>query len=87
MVPFGRFVSVSDNPPFGSIVRLTGPLMLCCGFDASVAWMVMFDVPAVVGVPVTVQLFGVNANPAGRAPTVTEQVYGVVPPVTPTVPV
>ena len=47
----------------------------------------MFDVPAVVGVPVTVQLFGVNANPAGRAPTVTEQVYGVVPPVTPTVPV
>src|SRR5882757_9000503 len=69
------------------MVRLTGPVTLCCGFDASVAWMVMFDVPATVGVPVTVQLFGVNANPAGSVPTVTVQVYGVVPPVTPTVPV
>jgi len=35
--------------------------------------MVMFDVPAVVGVPLTVQLFGVNVNPAGSVPTVTEQ--------------
>ena len=85
--PFGRLVSVSVNPPVGSIVRLTGPLTLCCGFDASVAWMVMFEVPAVVGVPVTVQLFGVNVNPAGSVPTVTEQAYGAVPPVTPIVPV
>jgi len=49
----------------------------------------MFEVPAVVGIPVTVQLFGVNANPAGSGapPAKTVQLYGVVPPVTPTVPV
>jgi hypothetical protein len=81
--PFGRLVRVSVNPPVGSIVRLTGPLTLCFGFDASVAWMVMFEVPAVVGVPLTVQ--PVSVRPAGRAPPVTVQVYGAVPPVTPIV--
>ena len=69
----GRLVRVSCTAPVPVIVRLTGPLTVCTGFDASVAWMIMFDVPAVVGVPVTVQLFGVNANPAGNVPVVTEQ--------------
>ena len=83
--PFGRLVRVSVTAPVPVIVRLTGPLTLCCGFDASVAWMVMFDVPAVVGVPLTVQ--PVSVRPAGSAPPVTVQAYGAVPPVTPTVPV
>ena len=84
-IPFGRLVSVSVNPPLGSIVRLTGPLTLCCGFDASVAWMVMSEVPAVVGVPLTVQ--PVSVRPAGKVPFVTVQAYGAVPPVMPIVPV
>jgi len=43
----------------------------------------MFDVPAIVGVPLTVQPLIVS--PAGSAPTTTVQTYGAVPPVTPIV--
>ena len=70
-MPLGRLVSVSVTAPFAVIVRLTGPLTLCCGFDASVAWMVMSEVPAVVGVPLTVQ--PVSVRPAGKVPLVTVQ--------------
>jgi hypothetical protein len=44
---------------------------------------VRFDVPAVVGVPLTVQLFGASVSPAGSVPPVIVQVYGPIPPVTP----
>ena len=83
--PFGRLVRVSVNPPVGSIVRLTGPLTLCFGFELSVTVTVAVDVPAAVGVPLTVQ--PVSVRPAGSAPPVTVQTYGAVPPVTPIVPV
>jgi len=39
-----------------------------------------------VGVPVMVQ-FAFSVRPTGSAPEATEQVYGAVPPATPTVPV
>ena len=81
--PFGKLETVSPRDPEETIVRLTGPLTLSCGFELSVTWIVMFDVPAVVGVPLTVQPFIVR--PAGSVPTVTVQVYGAVPPVTGTV--
>lgn len=81
-MPFGGFDTVSPPVPEETIVRLIGPSAVSCGFEASVTWIVMFDVPTVVGVPVTVQLFGVIVNPAGSVPTVTVQTYGVVPPAT-----
>ena len=82
-VPFGRLVNVSVTAPFAVIVRLTGPVTRCCGFDASDTWITMFAVPGVVGVPLTVQ--PVSVNPAGRVPVRTVQAYGAVPPVTPIV--
>ena len=73
-VPSGRFVVVSINPPEGLIVRLTGPLALCCGFEESVALTVKFAIPAAVGVPLTVQPFAPSVNPAGSVPPVIAQV-------------
>ena len=37
--------------------------------------------PAVVGVPLIVPVVELSARPAGRAPPVTDQLYGLVPPV------
>jgi hypothetical protein len=67
----GRLVNVSLTAPPAVIVRLTGPVTLCFGFDESVAVTVRFDVPAVVGVPLT--MHPVNDSPAGRAPPVIAQ--------------
>jgi len=67
------------------MVSVTGPLVLCCGFELSVTPTVRFAVPGVVGVPLSVQPFSVN--PAGSVPPVIVQLYGVVPPVIPNVPV
>ena len=85
VAPFGRVpASVSCPPPPPEVmVRLSNPLVLCCGVELSVTLTVIFDVPAVVGVPLTVQPTGVSVNPAGSVPAVIVQVYGVVPPVTP----
>jgi len=47
--------------------------------------MIRFDIPATVGVPLTVH--PVSANPIGSTPVVTAQLYGPVPPLTPIVPV
>ena len=80
-MPLGRLVNVSDGGPRGAIITLNGPLVLCCGFELSVTFTVMFDVPAVVGVPLTVHPAGVSVRPAGSVPVVMVQVYGVVPPV------
>ena len=46
----------------------------------SVARTVMFDVPAVVGVPVIAPDDAFNDNPAGKVPVARSHVYGVVPP-------
>ena len=73
-VPLGRVVNVSLTAPFAVMVTLNGPVTLCCGFDASVAVTVRFEVPAVVGVPLTVQPRGVSVNPAGNDPVVIEHV-------------
>jgi len=42
--------------------------------ELSVTLTVMFDVPAVVGVPATVHPTGVSVNPAGNDPVVIEHV-------------
>ena len=81
-VPFGKLVNASDSTA-GLMVSVTEPLALCCGFELSVTLTVRFEIPGVVGVPVSVQLFGAGAcvNPAGSVPPVIVHVYGVVPPV------
>lgn len=81
-MPFGRLVNASCSAA-GDTVRLTGPVAVSAGFELSVACTVMFDVPAVVGVPLTVQLFGASDRPAGSVPAVMAQMYGPVPPLTP----
>jgi hypothetical protein len=47
-------------------------------------WTVKLAGPAEVGVPLITPFVGDNARPAGKAPAVTDQPYGVVPPVTDT---
>ena len=46
----------------------------------SVTRNVMFDVPALVGVPVIAPDEAFNDRPAGKLPTAVAHVYGVVPP-------
>ncbi len=65
----------------GAMLMLSGPETVCTGVPESVALTVRFDVPASVGVPLTMQPFKVR--PAGRVPAVNVQAYGEVPPVTP----
>lgn len=48
-----------------------GPLVVCTGLPESVTFTIRVDVPAVVGVPLTVQ--PVMLNPAGNVPDVTVQ--------------
>ena len=48
---------------------------------ASFTCTVMLLVPVAVGSPVMAPELAFNDNPEGRVPTVTDQVYGVVPPV------
>jgi len=76
VVPLGR-VGASVNgpppPPF-VMVMLIGPLVLSCGFELSVTFTLTLEIPAVVGVPLTVQPAGVSVNPAGRVPVVMVQV-------------
>ena len=71
-------VPVRLRVPEGSIVIVSGPETVLFGLPESVTITVMFEVPGVVGVPLTVQ--PVSESPAGNVPDVIEQVYGVVPP-------
>jgi len=70
----GRVVIVSVTAPLTVIVMLIGPVVVSCGFELSTTSTVTFEVPAVVGVPLTVQPRGVSASPAGRTPDVIVQV-------------
>ena len=68
-VPGGGDVSVND--PAGLIVRLTGPVVVSIGLLESVAITMRFEVPAVVGVPLT--RHPVIFSPAGSVPEVIVQ--------------
>jgi hypothetical protein len=67
-----------------TIVMLTGPVAVCIGLPASVTRTVRFDVPAVVGVPLT-RHPAPSESPAGSVPAVIVQLYGAVPPAAPIV--
>ncbi len=47
----------------------------------SVTWIVKFDVPAVVGVPLIAPVEAFRLSPPGRVPAETDQLYGAIPPV------
>src|SRR5882762_4135102 len=78
-VPPGRVVPVRVTAPPAATVRLIGPLTLCGGLELSVRVTTGFAIPGAVGVPLTVH--PVSGRPAGRAPSVIEQVKGASPPV------
>jgi hypothetical protein len=84
-VPLGGDVSVRVTPD-GLIVIETGLVVEFAGLDESVAFTWKVVVPDAVGVPVNEQL-AFSVRPAGTFPLARVQVYGPVPPLTPTLPV
>ena len=74
-------VAARLNVPDGAITIDSGPETVLVGLLESVTVTVMFEVPGVVGVPLTVQPF--SESPAGKVPELMEQLYGVVPPLAP----
>ena len=62
----------------GAITIVSFCVAFCAGLPLSVTFTVTGELPAVVGVPLTVQ--PVSVNPAGSVPVI-EHVYGEVPPV------
>ena len=60
-------------------VMLRFAVALCAGELVSVTLTVNEDVPAVVGVP-PICPEALSAKPAGRVPELTDQLYGVLPP-------
>ena len=70
----------------GFTVTATIPLFVFAGLAESVPLTVIVEVPAVVGVPVMVQLL-LSVRPACNVPPTRAQVYGAVPPATGMVPV
>jgi hypothetical protein len=80
-VPFGNvFVRTSAA---GLITMVSGPDVVCVGEPASVTFTVTVELPAVVGVPLTVH--PLMLSPAGNVPDVITQLYGDVPPLAPMV--
>ena len=79
-VPFGKVPVITSGA--GAIVIVSLPLVLCAGLPESVTFTVIVELPAAVGVPLTVH--PVRVSPAGSVPVI-EQLYGTVPPVAPIV--
>ena len=65
------------------ITIVSGPEMVWEGDSESTTFTVTVELPAVVGVPLTVH--PVSERPAGKVPDVIAQLYGEVPPLTPMV--
>lgn len=71
-------VPVRLRVPDGLIVMLAGPETVFVGLLESVTVTLKLEVPAAVGVPLTVH--PLRVRPAGSEPDEIEQLYGVVPP-------
>ncbi len=56
-------------------------LAVCAGLAASVTCTVRLAVPATVGVPLITPVVALRLRPAGSVPLLSDQLYGVVPPV------
>ena len=70
----------ADAAAATTILKLA--VVLCAGEPLSLTFTVNEKVPAVVGVPLICPPL-LNVNPAGKAPELIAQLYGVVPPVAP----
>jgi hypothetical protein len=76
-VDSGELVRITRG---GLTVKVSG--LLAVAPLKSVTWMVKLKMPAVVGVPLICPVAEFSARPPGKAPTVTAQIYGGVPPLT-----
>ena len=76
-MPPGRDVVVIES---GAVIVMLSAFVAALLF-ASFTCTVMLLVPVPVGVPVIAPELAFSDNPAGKVPTVTDQVYGGVPPV------
>ena len=76
-VPPGSEVVLMESAPEIVIVRLFVAMALLLSATCTVKVLL----PAVVGVPVMAPLEALRLRPAGRLPLVTDQLYGVAPPV------
>ena len=63
------------------IPMLNALVATCDGEEESLTWTVNEATPDCVGVPAIWPVAAVSVRPAGRDPLVTDQEYGVVPPV------
>jgi hypothetical protein len=84
--PFGRLVVVITRSGIPELMIMDNAWSSVSGVPwLSVTLTVKFDVPAVVGVPLIVPVEEPSDSPAGSDPEITDQLYGVVPPVATTV--
>ena len=77
---FGHRIAVALPPPLAVLMAMFRfDVALCAGELESVTFTVNELLPAVVGVPLICPEL-LNINPAGKLPELTDQLYGVVPP-------
>ena len=70
----------------GAIVNVRFAVLVCFGVPESFAWKVRDTLlAAAVGVPVIAPVTAFRLKPAGSVPLVMDQLYGVVPPLAPSV--
>ena len=74
-VPLGRVFVIFSVA--GAMTMVCDDVAFCAGLPVSVTFTVTVELPAVVGVPLTVH--PVSVSPAGRVPEEMEQLYGGVP--------
>ena len=76
---FGQITNVAPPPPAVEMVIVKLALAVCAGLEESVTSMVNESDPTALGVPlIWPELF--SARPAGKLPELSDQLYGVVPP-------
>ena len=79
-MPLGKAETVIAKDG-GAMTSESGMDLVWEGLDASATVTVRLKVPVTAGVPETMPVVEPRASPAGRLPAVTDQLYGMVPPV------
>ena len=80
-VAVGSVLPVVTTSGATPTVRDTMPLAVAGGDSWSVTWTVKEKSPLAVGVPETTPVEAASLSPAGSEPCVTDQAYGLMPPV------
>jgi hypothetical protein len=79
-VPDGKEVVVIESA-FSWITNVVTRVLVRAGLDESLTAIVMPKLPPTVGIPVMVPVLAAKLSPVGSFPALTDQVYGVLPPV------